>query len=95
MICFKNIQSRLLSKQSALIHAVIICAASFLSRIIDASDRIEASRISDIRKALRYDTDQKLPVVSDVHVSLRVARQLRFAAALSRKETEGDHFTLP
>lgn len=63
-----------------------------LRRLIDAGDRVQASRVADIGNALEHDAEQKRLIVSDVHIAARVSGQLGFTAALSRQEAEGDQF---
>ena len=62
---------------------------------IDTVNRIQASWISDVRQTLGYNLNEKIFVISQIHISFGKAGKLRLASALSGEETESDHFTLP
>ena len=63
-------------------------------RIVDASERIQASRIADIGKALRNNLNKKCFVITHLHIAGRVGCKLRFAASLSRDKAKSNHLTL-
>ena len=66
----------------------------FRRRLINTADRIQASRIANIRQTLRYHPDQEILVISQIQIAPGMCRQLGLTASLSCQETEGDHFPL-
>ena len=66
-------------------------SALLFCRLVHAAQRVEAARIADVRQTLQNDFDEKFPAVADAHVRRRMRRKLRFAPALRRQKTEGDH----
>ena len=67
---------------------------SGLRGLMDASDRIEAARITDIWQALGHYADKKIPVIAQIHIPFGVSRQLRLTSALGGQITKSDHLTL-
>ena len=65
-----------------------------IGSFIYTPQRVQASRITDIRQTLGNHTDQKLLVITDFHIRCRMADQLWFTSSLRRKKTEGDHLSL-
>lgn len=65
-----------------------------IGSFIYTPQRVQASRITDIRQTLGNHTDQKLLVITYFHIRCRMADQLWFTSSLRRKKTEGDHLSL-
>ena len=65
-----------------------------LRRLVDAGNGIQAARITEIRQALRHNAHEKIAVVPEIDIPLRMGNELRLAPALRHQKTEGDHFAL-
>ena len=61
---------------------------------IDASERVQTSRIADIGKALRNNFNKKRFVIAHLHIAGSMRRELGLTSSLSRDKSEGNHFTL-
>lgn len=64
---------------------------STLRSIVDATNRVQRTRVADVWHALGNRGNQERLLVSDGHVRPGVRGQLRLATTLCGKETQRDH----
>lgn len=59
---------------------------SALGRLVHAGEGVKAPGIADVRQALGYHPDEKVPVVSDPHVGGGMTGEMRLTAAPGRQD---------
>lgn len=71
-----------------------MCVSLILRRFVYADHCVQTAGVANVGKTVEHHALQKLPAVSDPHITAGVGSKLRFTSALRQKKTECDHFTL-